>query len=192
MLFVSACGTTSCRLSPVEQIARNDVDKANDQDVAHAHIATKNFERACKSSDLAHSRSPQLSNMQFALQLLDGHNDAVGSPPKIDLTQPFAHYWTAASHNTYCVGDQLTGLSSADMYRRQLLQGGRQAEIDLWDGNRRPIVTHGNTFCTVTFLTNVVEAIAECAFVTSELPVRTGAHLAESRADIVCAVCWLF
>eukprot|EP00966_Prymnesium_polylepis_P182610 4230976-Prymnesium_polylepis.2 len=69
--------------------------------------------------------------------------------------EPFAHYWVSCSHNTctavaleltllaLCtshrvtsplaaadiVGDQLTGLSEPDMYRRQLLQGCRHVEI---------------------------------------------------------------
>ena len=34
-----------------------------------------------------------------------------------------------------------------------------------------PVVTHGFTFCTVIEFDSVAKAIAECAFVTSELPV---------------------
>ena len=40
-----------------------------------------------------------------------------------ELSHPFQHYWVASSHNTYCTGDQLAGKSSADMYRRVLLEG---------------------------------------------------------------------
>ena len=36
-----------------------------------------------------------------------------------DHTQPLAHYWMAASHNTYVVGDQLTGEATAAAYCRQ-------------------------------------------------------------------------
>lgn len=51
------------------------------------------------------------------------------------------------------------------------MQGYRQVEIDCWDGRHDPVVTHGHTFCTVEELENVARAIAECAFVTSNLAV---------------------
>ncbi|KAL1507854.1 hypothetical protein AB1Y20_007462 [Prymnesium parvum] len=108
---------------------------------------------------------------QFAMMLLRPRNDAIAPLPKQPLTEPLAHYWSACSHNSYIVGDQLTGLSSADAYRRQLVQGYRHLEIDCWDGNRRPIVTHGHTLCTVEKFEDVARAIAECAFLTSDLPV---------------------
>jgi len=124
------------------------------------------FEGGVKALDL----------LSFALLLLDSENDAV-MPARYDnvegddLREPLAHYWTACSHNSYIIGDQLTGLSSADAYRRQLMQGCRQVEIDCWDGKTSPIVTHGHTFCTVENFEEVVKAIAETAFITSELPV---------------------
>ena len=107
-----------------------------------------------------------LNSQLFALHILSPQNDAVGparsEPTSAEgLDDPFAHYWTAASHNSctvvaleftllalctlnrrclhrfpsHCalctaspltaadiVGDQITGTSSANAYRRQLLQ----------------------------------------------------------------------
>jgi len=46
-------------------------------------------------------------------------------------------------------------------------------EIDCWDGPRvdSPLVTHGHTFCTTEHFSEVANAISDCAFVTSDLPV---------------------
>ena len=56
--------------------------------------------------------------LQLALLLLCPENDAVGPPREHDLSAPLAHYWGSCSHNSYIVGDQLTGESRADCYRR--------------------------------------------------------------------------
>ncbi|KAL1496398.1 hypothetical protein AB1Y20_016353 [Prymnesium parvum] len=123
------------------------------------------------------AKEAALSEMQFAMLLLGPRNRAL-PPPRDHLAAdgywdaPLSHYWTATSHNSYIVGDQLTGRSSADAYRRQLLQGCRHVEIDCWDGPpENPMVTHGGTLCTVEKFDAVAKAIAECAFVTSPWPV---------------------
>jgi len=133
------------------------------------------FERAVDNQSTELQNTAGLSMLHFHLQLLSPANDAVtpaqGPSNKNTWGAPLAHYWHACSHNTYVVGDQLTGRSTADMYRRQLLQGNRQVEIDCWPGSSSPIVTHGHTWCTAEKFEAVAEAISECAFVNSELPV---------------------
>ena len=91
--------------------------------------AQQRFDGACQTSL---TTDEGLSCLQFALLLLAPQNDAVAPPPLIDLSQPLSHYWAATSHNSYCIGDQLTGVSSAAAYRRQLLQGCRCLEVDCW------------------------------------------------------------
>jgi len=119
---------------------------------AEIHGERQRFERMLQRDD---DPDATLSLPQFALQLLCAENRAItparGAETTDDLHKPLAHYWNATSHNSYIIGDQLTGRSSADAYSRQLLQGCRHLEIDCWDGKKAaaPQVTHGNTFCSV-------------------------------------------
>jgi len=129
-----------------------------------------------------------LTLLQFSLQLLSSRNDAMCEEIMTASTfrqgqpshdQPLTHYWTSCSHNSYIVGDQLTGFSSANVYRRLLLQHCRSLEIDCWDLRdvrttwraNAPVVTHGHTFVTIETFEAVANAIAVCAFTSSRLPV---------------------
>lgn len=119
-----------------------------------------------------------LFSVEGFLRYLMGADNPIVSPEKFDLSldmdQPLNHYFINSSHNTYLTGHQLTGKSSVEMYRQCLLAGCRCIELDCWTGrnsDEEPIVTHGYTVVTEILLKEVIEAIAESAFKTSDYPV---------------------
>ncbi|GFY59781.1 1-phosphatidylinositol 4,5-bisphosphate phosphodiesterase classes I and II [Trichonephila inaurata madagascariensis] len=112
------------------------------------------------------------------LRYLMGAENVIVAPEKFDLNldmdQPLSHYFINSSHNTYLTGHQLTGKSSVEIYRQCLLSGCRCVELDCWNGkysDEEPIITHGYTVVTEVLLKEVLEAIAESAFKTSDYPV---------------------
>ncbi|XP_043399997.1 1-phosphatidylinositol 4,5-bisphosphate phosphodiesterase beta-4 isoform X9 [Chelonia mydas] len=91
-----------------------------------------------------------------------------------EMDHSLAHYFISSSHNTYLTGRQFGGKSSVEMYRQVLLAGCRCVELDCWDGkgeDQEPIITHGKAMCTDILFKDVIQAIKETAFVTSEYPV---------------------
>ncbi|XP_015930069.1 1-phosphatidylinositol 4,5-bisphosphate phosphodiesterase classes I and II isoform X2 [Parasteatoda tepidariorum] len=112
------------------------------------------------------------------LRYLMGDDNPIVSLEKLDqnhnMDQPLSHYFINSSHNTYLSGHQLTGKSSVEMYRQTLLTGCRCVELDCWNGrnsDEEPIITHGYTVVSEILLKEVLEAIADCAFKTSDYPV---------------------
>uniref|UniRef100_A0A8C4IH87 1-phosphatidylinositol 4,5-bisphosphate phosphodiesterase n=1 Tax=Dicentrarchus labrax TaxID=13489 RepID=A0A8C4IH87_DICLA len=86
-----------------------------------------------------------------------------------EMDQPLAHYFISSSHNTYLTGRQFGGKSSVEMYRQVLLSGCRIC-MQLRE-DQEPIITHGKAMCTDILFKDVIQAIKETAFVTSDYPV---------------------
>jgi hypothetical protein len=145
-LFAIHCGSSSnqsMKLADwlsfvrVEQLASsNEAEQRAPQFDPERHMvdddelsqAEQRFAKPQRSSSDASPPDLALSALDFTLQLLSPENDAqapAARKDRNDLHEPFALYWTPASHNSYIVGDQLTGRSTAEAYRRHLLQVSR-------------------------------------------------------------------
>ncbi|XP_078036358.1 phospholipase C at 21C isoform X2 [Augochlora pura] len=122
-----------------------------------------------------HAYRGQLSFDGFLRYLMSEDNPIVATSKlelSDDMDQPLAHYFINSSHNTYLTGHQLTGKSSVEIYRQCLLAGCRCVELDFWNGKfDEPVIVHGYTFVPEISAREVIEAIAESAFKTSEYPV---------------------
>ena len=58
--------------------------------------------------------------------MFSDYNSIVNPRSKLvyqDMGQPLSHYWIASSHNTYLLGNQISGESSIDGYIRALKEG---------------------------------------------------------------------
>jgi phosphatidylinositol phospholipase C, delta len=86
-------------------------------------------------------------------------------PPEVtDRSHPLPEYFISSSHNTYLLGHQLHGTSSAAAYETALRTGSRCVEIDAWDDDDNkdePKVTHGYTLVSHIPFRAVCETIRD-------------------------------
>ena len=67
--------------------------------------------------------------------MFSDHNSVVNPRSKLvyqDMCQPLSHYWIASSHNTYLLGNQISGESSIDGYIRALKEGCKCVECKIF------------------------------------------------------------
>ncbi|CAG5895997.1 unnamed protein product [Menidia menidia] len=89
-----------------------------------------------------------------------------------DMKQPLCHYFISSSHNTYLMEDQLKGPSSTEAYIKALMKSCRCVELDCWNGaNGEPVIYHGYTLTSKVLFRDVIKAIKDYAFKTSDYPV---------------------
>ncbi|XP_058452090.1 1-phosphatidylinositol 4,5-bisphosphate phosphodiesterase classes I and II isoform X2 [Malaya genurostris] len=141
------------------------------------------YANTARARDIIQEYEPNKFNAQKGQLSFDGflrylmsEDNPIMAASKLDLCddmdQPLSHYFINSSHNTYLTGHQLTGKSSVEIYRQSLLAGCRCVELDFWNGRtEEPVIVHGYTFVPEICAKDVLEAIAETAFKTSEFPV---------------------
>ncbi|CAE6474034.1 unnamed protein product [Rhizoctonia solani] len=120
--------------------------------------------------------TPHFTLDDFSAFLLSADNSAF-EDKEHDMTRPLSDYYISSSHNTYLLGHQLVGESTIEGYIRSLGSGCRSVEVDIWDGDYEPVITHGRTLTGSVSLRHVAQAIAKYAFVASPYPVIISAEM---------------
>ncbi|XP_015217451.2 1-phosphatidylinositol 4,5-bisphosphate phosphodiesterase delta-3-A isoform X1 [Lepisosteus oculatus] len=137
--------------------------------LAHAHAIIQTYELSDRAK-----KSQFMTMDGFTMYLLSSESNVFNpahATVSQDMTQPLAHYFISASHNTYLTKDQITSMSSTEPYIRALNQGCRCVELDCWDGDKgEPVICHGHTLTSKIPFREVIQTIAQYAFKASPYP----------------------
>jgi phosphatidylinositol phospholipase C delta len=180
---------------------------ANDIFLSDCPDETSSAQNRATPEDLA---TATLSLEGFTAFLLSTSNSAFTDQSGSihhDMNRPLWDYYVSSSHNTYLVGHQLVGDSTIEGYIRALLHSCRSVErkrilsswfrirlsfaaVDIFDGDKEPVVYHGKTLTTKVSLRKACEAIAKYAFVVSPYPVILSAevHCSIPQQDMIASI----
>ncbi|KAI6181026.1 Phosphoinositide phospholipase C [Aphelenchoides besseyi] len=87
-----------------------------------------------------------------------------------DMDQPLCSYFINGSHNTYLTGLQVRGNATVEGYISAMRKGARLLELDVFDGEQEPQITHKRTFIGTISLRDTLKCILQYAFELSPYP----------------------
>ena len=160
-----------------------------------AKLKERSLKEKLKSISITPNGNKTISLDDFHRYLHSFQNSII---PPVELKQPsvlsnpLCAYFINSSHNTYLTGNQLTSLSTVEMYIQALLLGARCIELDCWDSNTgEPIITHGNTLCSKISFEEVIKAIGEFAFLKTDTPVILSFenHCSQPQQQLMARYC---